>query len=258
MHTHGRHSADRAHQRTTTFRGRPLTTPILIVVLLLAAAGCATEPAVQSVAPSPSTTEPVGATGGRAPTTTLDRPSGRADEPAGTEPVADEFDIDHPPTDTEVLDAAEPEPLEAGSPEAVISEITTQLDGAALGDGGPPLLDRLPPIDTGPSGQVISVRDGRSINEVGEPDQLDEAAALACGNVEIALTALDDGATTKAIDRLQSASTSAGDSSVAAVNQWATVLEQSVTGLRQLGPSQTDASPLLAFLSTCAQGGYEL
>ncbi len=39
----------------------------------------------------------------------------------------------------------------------------------------------------------FGIRDGRTRNEAGELNRLDETAALACGDVERALTALDDG-----------------------------------------------------------------
>lgn len=105
---------------------------------------------------------------------------------------------------------------------------------------------------------IFGIRDGRRINEVGEANRLDEAAALACGNVEIALTALDDGRPDDAAGHLQAASTSAADASVSAMTEWASILDQAAAAVVLDGSAANDPASLIAFLTMCTQGGYEL
>lgn len=158
----------------------------------------------------------------------------------------------------------EPEPHltegqpDLGRPDEVVPAIRKRLDDAD--DTGRNLdgeiLEAVGPLDHGPDpDQAVGLRDGRSRNEAGELNRLDEAAALACGDVERALTALDDGDGRQAADLLASAADRAALSSVTDIEVWSTTLAESVnTG------TNTDGAlvPLLGFLSVCTRGGYEL
>jgi len=261
MKTHHRHFADRAERRTTT--SRPLSVAAIFLVLPLVAAACGAEPSADpnAAAPIPTTAvddDPpvVDVATAIAPGTETSRPTDDL-EPDYTDEELEVL-LNPPSTFNDVIDAPEPAPLAAETPEAAIEEIKAELDVPVVpASNGTPILDRVQPVDAAPSGQSIGIREGRRINESGEANQLDEDAALACANVEIALTALDDGDTDGAVERLQTASTSAADSTVGAVTPWSAVLEQTALDL-VAAPSETDVSSLLAFITTCTEGGYEL
>lgn len=113
------------------------------------------------------------------------------------------------------------------------------------------LLSQFEPLDGKPTpGERIGLRDGRSRNEAGELRQLDESASLACGDVEVAVTAFDEGDIDGAKERMSRAAERAGKSSVAGMQPWATTLAD--------GADSGDAAVLVAFLSACTEGGYEL
>ena len=188
----------------------------------------------------------------------------RVDSEPGPDYTDDELEVLLEPTSTDpaVEDAPEPEPLEVGSPEAAIRDIQTKLDDSStaspVGSGESEILDRVEPLDDAPAGRVIGIREGRRINEAGEANRLDEAAALSCGNVEVALTAVDDGDTGKAADRLRAAASLVADTSVTTMRSWAPILDESAAALDTAAAADADVSPLLAFLDACTQGGYEL
>ncbi len=257
MNTHQRLFAGRADRRTTTSRCRPVI--VFGFTLTLLATACGSDPAADSTI------------GASTPPATLDEivsetvDLATTDSDTGDSELAADYTADElarlldPPTYHDVLDAPDPEPFRAASPEAALSEIAAELDkSAGSATSATPLLDQVGPIDDAPTGTVIGIREGRRINEAGEANRLDEAAALACGNVEIALTALDEGRADEAADHLRTASTMAADTSVPAMNAWSSILEQSATDVAAARRSPADGSPLLAFLTACTQGGYEL
>jgi hypothetical protein len=164
----------------------------------------------------------------------------------------------------------EPEPQitegqpELGRPDEVVPEIRRQLDeldGAGDRRRGE-VLEAVEALDHAPAaGQAIGIRDGRTRNEAGELNRLDETAALACGDVERALTALDDGNERRAADLLASAADRAARSTVDDIEAWATTLADAID-IDADTDTDTDTSESLAalvgFLSACTQGGYEL
>ncbi len=161
----------------------------------------------------------------------------------GFEPVTD---IDDDPAD----DRSESLPsLTVDDPEAVIAEVTEQLEAGQIDVEA---LGGLPPVDQD-SAPSNPERDGRSRNEAGELLRLDEAASLACAQIEIALGHLDDGVASGAAERVASASAQAGQSTVAEVNAWAELLRGVV-----IDGSGDDLATLIGFLSVCTEGGYEL
>jgi hypothetical protein len=147
---------------------------------------------------------------------------------------------------------------ELGRPDEVLPEVRRQLgelDGTGERGGGE-VLEAVEPLDQAPAaGQAIGIRDGRTRNEAGELIRLDEAAALACGDVERALTALDDGDERAAADLLASAADRAARSTVDDIDAWSTtVADTADIGIDTSGSLAT----LVGFLSACTQGGYEL
>ena len=147
-----------------------------------------------------------------------------------------------------------------GDPDEVMAEIRDDLDGEQV--SGEEALDALEPLDEEPSNAEI--RDARNDrqdpglavvdgprNEAGEVIELDEQAALACADVERALTAVDEGDAATAAADVASASDRADASGIADIAAWSQPLSEwaGVDG---------DQAVLLGFLSTCTEGGYEL
>ena len=258
MNTHQRRFADHATRRTTTSL-RPWRAVFALALPVVAVAcgadsdsSAATTPVTSSEVDTPNNDSQAAAiteTGSAVPT--------GSDDQLGSDYTDDELDrlLSPPSTFQDVAETPDPGPLETASPEAAIDEIQSLLDEASVLGDDTPILDKVEPIDGGPTERVISMREGRRINEAGEAIQLDDAAALACANVEIALTALDDGDIARAAAGLDKAATLAGDSSVAALTPWSAVLEDAAAAVDS---PESDVSPLLAYLSACTQGGYEL
>lgn len=99
---------------------------------------------------------------------------------------------------------------------------------------------------------IPAVRDdGHQRNEAGNLVSLDEAAGLACADIEIGLTALDEGDTSKANTRVQSAASRAGESQTSGFAEWS-------TALAAVDLADDGLPTLVGFLSVCADGGYEL
>jgi hypothetical protein len=146
-------------------------------------------------------------------------------------------------------------------PDEVIAEIESALDGQPV--SGADVLDTIDPLDGKPtSSEIDAVRARREgildpaadgpRNESGELAQLDEPAALACADVERALTAVDEGSTGIAVEEIESAATRAAESSIEDISVWSETLSGSWTG------DGGDPVVLLGFLSICTKGGYEL
>ena len=148
-----------------------------------------------------------------------------------------------------------------GRPDDVVAEIQKTLDAKPV--SGAAVLDAIGPLDDeATSAEVRDTRDLRAgkgdpsgatpRNETGELVQLDETAALACADVERALTAVDEGELDDAIDHIESAASRAGESHVEGIAAWSQPLEEASTS-----PGD-DLAVLLGFLSSCTKGGYEL
>jgi len=133
-------------------------------------------------------------------------------------------------------------------PDEIIPGVTEQLARPADGDE---ILDTVDVVDDGT--EVATERDGRSRNSTGELAVLDDAANLACAHVEIALSQLDDGQDSIAIERIWQAADRAGHSDIAAVREWQEPLSAVIAG-----GEVADLAPLIGFITVCAEGGYEL
>jgi len=163
--------------------------------------------------------------------------------------------------DGTVSNAAETDPLSDSSrqttqpldePNEAIKKVNSDLK-----TGGQESLDAVEPLDNKPTdGERQGLREGSYINESGEQNVFDQAASLACADIEVALTALDETRNSDAVAHILSAADRAGNSSVATIDQWRPILQDSAGSIE--GGAPGDIAPLLAFLSTCTQGGYEL
>ena len=169
-------------------------------------------------------------------------PSAPAEPSGAAEPIADE---DQP---------------DLGEPDEVMAEIEEELDDEAV--SGDEALDALEPLDEEPSNaEIRDARDNREDpglavvdgprNEAGEVVELDEAASLACADVERALTAVDEGAADTAAADVASAADRAATSGIADIAAWS-------EPLGEWNSADGDPAVLLGFLSSCTEGGYEL
>ena len=210
----------------------------------------ASAPITQEIAPTPASTP----TTNSVATTNSGSIGGQ-----GVDAAPAQVDQDIPP----LPEAPTGQLPQADPPAAAIAKVQTKLaaTGADLTEGttgqSGELLDVIEPLDAGPQpDEVIDVRNGARINEAGERNQLDQAAGLACANVEIALTALDDGEITGAADHLDSAARRAEESAVTAFADWIDVLDDQAASAGS--GAVPDIATLFAFLTTCTHGGYEL
>ncbi len=223
-------------------RPRPRSVALgLLLALVLVAAGCSgSEPTADDLAdPGADGRSDDAVTDPDQLALTLGDP-----EEAGFEPVeADDVEPAEPP-EAGTVD------LVVDEPEAVIDDIDGRLDEPS-GQGGE-VLDGIEPIDTADV-PAEPADDGRTRNEVGELVTLDDPANLACAQIEIAIGHLDEGLPAAATERVLSGAEWAGESGVADVQSWAEPLAAAVAD-----GSLTDATPLVAFLSVCTIGGYEL
>ncbi|MGI9596203.1 MAG: hypothetical protein ACR2QK_08585 [Acidimicrobiales bacterium] len=119
------------------------------------------------------------------------------------------------------------------------------------------ILDVVGIIDDGPTAAEIAASgDGRTRDSSGELMQLDEPAGLACGNVEIALTAIDEGRDQAARDHVRSAADRSAVSEIDGIEAWASALADSIDSTD--GSGGIDITTLVGFLSVCIEGGYAL
>lgn len=169
--------------------------------------------------------------------------------------VEDPVEADLPFGDEyETGEEAIPEPVEVdelrdvSAPDEIIADVEAELpeDGSTEN-----VLDAIEPIDR--DIDLTTDRQGRTTNEAGELVGLDDQASLACANIEIALTALDEGQDSTATGQVRTASARASESAMASINEWSEPLAASITG-----EAVADIAPLIGFISVCAEGGYEL
>ncbi len=148
----------------------------------------------------------------------------------------------------------EPEPTPASAeeilsrPDEVLPDVEEQIDPPAEGEE---ILDTVEVVDS--AADVPSDRDGRTRNSAGELVVLDDHASLACAHAEVALSQLDVGNTSVAIERIWQAADQAGSSGVATVNDW----QEPLAGIIAEGTAD-DVATLIGFLTVCTDGGYEL
>ena len=145
-----------------------------------------------------------------------------------------------------------------GTPDELVPEMRQQLDDADANSPGHDgdVLEIVEPLDRAPAPEEpVDLRDGHRRNEAGELNHLDEPAALACSDVERALTALDDGDRQAATGLLVSAANRADRSTVDDIVAWSTTLAEPVDPGSE---NNRSLAPLLGFLSACTRGGYEL
>jgi hypothetical protein len=90
------------------------------------------------------------------------------------------------------------------------------------------------------------------LGDFGEPVALDEAAMLACSQVELAIDLVDGGDVNLVGERLASAASWAQASDLTAMNGWFDSLVDAGQG------GDVDIITLIGFLTLCSQGGYEL
>lgn len=107
-------------------------------------------------------------------------------------------------------------------------------------------IDRVPP-----AGSLPNTRDGNRRNDLGELMVLDDAASLACGDAEIALRQFDAGRADSAAEQLRKASGQAQRSTTVGVSAWS-------SPLAAVQPDGSDVTAVVAFLTVCTDGGYEL
>lgn len=156
--------------------------------------------------------------------------------------AVDDVEVDPVADDPAAVDLVDEDP------EQVVARVAAELDDRG-GSGAGGLLDAVAAIDTG---SPVGSDDGRTRNELGELVSLDEEASLACGQVEIAVDAVDAGEIGAASERLLAASGHAGRSAIADIRDWAAPLEDSAVA------SIDEPAWLIGFLTVCAEGGYEL
>ncbi len=113
---------------------------------------------------------------------------------------------------------------------------------------GTEVLSTVEAIDEAPTSARTQGRDGRTRNDIGELVTLDNDASLACGNAEVAITAIDEGDTLTAAERQAEAARFAGRSKTEGMAAWGATLNV----------DEPDATTLVAFLKSCSGGGYEL
>lgn len=247
-HPPGRLAPDHACHRLLG-RCRPVTFVLGVAVLAGALVGCgssdygAIDEAASTIDGEPFDSDRQG--GDRVEVVTSFADPGEVD---GFESVT--FDEVDPATEEEA--GADPGPLHDEPVEAVIERVADDLDEVAGHDDAPvEALAAVDPIDDGDDS--TPERDGRARNEIGELARLDEAANLACANIEIALGALDEGHDSEAAEHLAVAARAAADSGIEDVSEWSDRLAGVSTD-----PSTEDLATLIGFLSVCTEGGYEL
>ncbi len=133
----------------------------------------------------------------------------------------------------------------------VLASVVDDL-AAVPGDTDVEVLDRVEPIDEGPSETGrLSERDGHRRNEVGELLVLDDEASLACSAVERALPAIDEGDRTTGAALVSQASAGLDRSPDGPMAGWSTILTDSFD-------TDAESAALVGFLTVCIEGGYEL
>ena len=171
------------------------------------------------------------------------------------------FTIENP---DEVLDpdnVPEVEMPELHTPGALLPEFSPEVVDAIEKAAESPdvaILDAAGIIDDGPTDEeVASFRDGNTRNSSGELVVLDELAALACANVEIALSNIDSGDLPGAVEHIVEAAARTADSELVEIQAWSSTLKGSFA--EDAGREQPlDATVLVGFLQVCIDGGYVL
>lgn len=115
------------------------------------------------------------------------------------------------------------------------------------------ILDVAGIVDDGPTAEEIaSFGDGHTRTSSGVLVILDQPAGLACANIEIALTEIDEGRRGAAADHITSAVDRTLRSELQDIRGWSATLAASLT------EAGIDVATLVGFLSVCLDGGYVL
>lgn len=187
-----------------------------------------------------------------------------AEDPEGSN---DALEINGEPTFRDLSDVAGVDPIDDSAeppdnplPPASVPQLTdaevaiNEIDQNSLSpDAVTESLDAVAPVDAAPTAN-FDQPDGNIRNEIGELQILDQAASLACGHVEVGLTALDEGVRTAAADQVRLAATSIAETTTEGFESWGRLLSEAAAD----GITPEDASTMIAFISVCAEGGYEI
>jgi hypothetical protein len=132
------------------------------------------------------------------------------------------------------------------APDAIVPVVADELEAARdIGE----TLDAVEPLHDGPPDPGEGPASGPADQSAG----LDDDAALACANTEIALGHFDEGRGSIAAERLALAAQHARSSGQPSVQAWAAPLDA-------LGPdlADDDLAVVVGFIAACAERGYEL
>lgn len=153
---------------------------------------------------------------------------------------------------------AEPDLQDQGKQAPVTRPVLRSPEQALAGMGtvritaGVETLSHLAPVDHAPAaGSVPHTRDGNRRNDLGELVVLDDTAALACGDVEMALRQFDAGRRENAAEQLRKAAGQLEHSITPGITAW-------VKPLATIASNGSDVTTAVAFLTVCTDGGYEL
>lgn len=182
--------------------------------------------------------------------TSADGDADTADEETPDDEIGDDlpFGEDDAPDEPEPVPFVVDDLTDLSAPEEVIKEVAAELPQGVEAEN---VLDAIKPIDT--DIDLTTDREGRTTNGQGELVGLDESASLACANIEIALTELDEGNGVAAAGQVTTAAERAGSSEMPSVQAWSEPLAAAV-----IDGAVTEFAPLVGFISVCAEGGYEL
>jgi hypothetical protein len=125
--------------------------------------------------------------------------------------------------------------------DAIASPDVAILDVAGLRDEGPTAQE------------VADFGDGNPRSGSGELVILDEGAALACANTELALYDLDADRLDEAVQRINTAAEWAASSSTVSFDAWSEELTKAVADEGAIDPV-----PLIGIFAACLDGGYDI
>lgn len=152
----------------------------------------------------------------------------------------------------ELDELPEIEEPELAKPEEAVAEVKPEVEELTPEQEPLDALKEIAEQTTTTAPPSDAKRDGYTRNDAGQLLILDDAANLACADVEIGLTALDSGDVASANSHISSASSRAGSSRNSSIASWSETL---ATASELDGES---VSVLVGFIAVCAEGGYEI
>jgi len=216
--------------------------------LALTLSACSSGPDNAATEPTPNTETSEIASGNEDSSTTTTQPS------ATDQSTTSLIDIPLDDADAAVdLDALpEPEEPELSEPAEAVAEVTPEIE--QLADDQAPLdaLNEVAKQTTTTAPPDNAKRDGYTRNDAGQLVVLDEPPSLACAEVEIGITALDEGNLDAANNHITSASSRAGTSENKSIASW----QEPLATASKL--EDGSVAVLVGFIATCAEGGYEI